>query len=392
MYSLLLVLLEAKGLSRLAPIAAYAIYLTIGVMACVVVRKIVNKSLTKFFTKITAKTESRFSNWVTVLIKNNFFARLSNLTIPIILSFIAWDIAMHPVFWSRVISTLLVVIIVFLIDSFIRSVGDIYSRYDVSKTFPLRGILQVLEIVVFVVGAIILVSVFVDRNPAALLGGIGAMTAIITIVFKDAILGFIAGIQLTANDMVRVGETIEFPQRKIIGTVLDISLITVKVEDFDKTIVAIPTYTFISEPFVNRRGMIAANARRIMRSFHIDANTVQKCDDEMIAKFKNIPLIADYVKPGMTNTGIFREYLNAYLRSREDLNQDLTIMVRQLQAADIGIPFEIYAFANATQLVPFENIQSDIFDHVYSVLPAFGLKLYQRLSGNICAENPDILA
>jgi len=286
---------------------------------------------------------------------------------------------------------LIVVIVMFLLDSLIRSIGDIYSMYEVSKTVPIRGALQILEIAVFIVGAIVLISIFVDRSPIALLSGLGAMTAIVTIVFKDAILGFVAGIQLSANDLVRVGEVIEIPPRGIGGTVLDISLVTVKVESFDKTIVAIPAYTFISEPFVNRRGMIDSGARRIMRSFNIDANTVRVCSADMIAKFQSMPLISDYIQAGMTdagtchtnmtNIGVFREYVTAYLRNRADIRQDLTLMVRQLRAADVGIPFEVFAFATTVDLVPFEEIQSDIFDHIYAVIPEFGLRLYQRASG-----------
>jgi len=369
------------GLADAAPIVAYVASLAIGLVICVFSRKVVYRLLMRFVTKTTAKDGRRLSNWANVLTKNKFFSHLSNLTFPVIASIIAADIGLHSVFWGRAIAVMLVVISVLLTDSFIRSIGDIYNSYEVSKSVPLRGMLQVLEIAVFVVGAIILVSIFVDRNPSALLGGIGAMTAIITIVFKDAILGFTAGIQLSANDMVRVGDMIDFPKRDIIGTVTDISLITVKIEALDKTIIAIPAYTFISEPFVNRRNMIKAGARLIRRSFHIDANTVCECSHEMITPLKNMPLISENIQIGMPNIGIFREYIIAYLKNHPDINQEQMLLVRQLHAADIGIPLEVYAFANATQLVPFENIQSSIFDHIYTVMPKFGLKLYQSPTG-----------
>jgi len=364
MYLRLLQFLEAKWLGELAPVITYIIFMGMGLVVCIVARTLLRQLLLKFFTKFSAKKHSP-SGWVAVLIKNKFFTQLSNLVIPVTVSLFAADIGLHPAFWGRTVMVLLVVIAVFLMDSFIRSIGDIYSAYEVSKAVPLRGMLQVLEIIVFVVGAIVLVSVFVDRNPTALLGGIGAMTAIVTIVFKDAILGFIAGIQLAANDMVRVGDLIEFPNRNIIGTVFDISLITVKIEALDKTIVAIPTYTFISEPFVNRRGMMDAGVRRIKRSFHVDVNTVHACDDET------------------TNLEDFRQYIVEYLRNHSNISQDLTILVRQLQAADIGIPLEIYAFVTTAELIPYENIQSGIFDHIYAVMPRFGLKLYQKPSGRV---------
>jgi len=361
-------------LENLAPVAAYAISIAIALVIAVIVRQILRMLLVKFFTR-------KKGSWASVMVKNKFFTWLANLSVPIFISFATTDIGRHNLFWSRAVAVLLVIIVMFLMDSLIRSIGDIYKSYEVSKTVPLRGVLQVLEIAVFIVGAIILISIFVDRSPTAILGGLGAMTAIVTIVFKDAILGFVAGIQLTANDLVRVGDVIEMPGRNIGGTVQDISLVTVKVEGFDKTIIAIPAYAFISEPFVNRRGIVDSGARRIMRSFHIDANTVCVCDYPMIQELKAIPLISGYAQTGMTNIGIFREYLTAYLGTREDIRQDLTLMVRQLTAAEVGIPFEVFAFTTAVDLVLYENIQSDVFDHIYAIIPAFGLRLYQRPSG-----------
>lgn len=368
MYSLIIGLLDTTG--EIAPTIAYAVCIAIAIVAFVILHKIIRRVLEKFYSKVTP-------NRGLSLIRNKFFIRLSYLLLPMLLSVITADIGRHIIFWNRTIATLLTIIVVFVIDSLIRSIGDIYSSYEVSKTVPLRGVFQVLEIVVFVLGGIVLISVFVDRNPTALLSGMGAMTAIMVIVFKDGILGFIAGIQLTANDMIRVGDTVEMPQRQVLGTVTDLSLITVKVEAHDKTIISIPAYTFISEPFVNRRGMVVAGARRIMRSFHIDVNTIRVCDDEMALQIKNMPF-TEHVEAGMTNIGVFREYITEYLRAREDISKEQTLLVRQLTPADTGIPLEVYAFATAIDLVEYENIQSDIFDHIYSVLPRFGLRLYQR--------------
>jgi len=368
MYSLILTLLETTTPGEIAPTLAYTACIAIAIVAFVILHKIIRRVLERFYTKFTPDRAQ-------ALVKNKFFARLANLMLPILLSIVTTDIGRHQIFWSRAIATLLIVIVVFLIDALIRSIGDIYNSYEVAKTVPLRGIFQVLEIVVFVLGGIVLVSIFVDRNPAALLGGMGAMTAIIVIVFKDAILGFIAGIQLTANDMIRVGDTIEMPQRQVLGTVTDLSLITVKIEAHDKTIVSVPAYTLISEPFINRRGMIEVGARRIMRSFLIDANTVRVCDDELLAQIKK----THSCEPNCaTNIGLLREYITAYLKTRQDIAQDLTLMVRQLQPTDTGIPLEVYAFATATDLVEYEAIQADIFDHIYAIVPQFGLRLYQR--------------
>ena len=374
MYSVITAWLQTNGFNNFASPVAYAACIFIGLAAALAARKVLRTVLVKFFARGRGERAA-------VLTKNKFFAWFTNLSVPIALSIVVADIGMHQVFWHRAVAVLLVIIVMFLMDALIRSIGDIYSLYEVSKTVPIRGPLQILEIMVFIVGAIVLISIFVDRSPLALLSGLGAMTAIVTIVFKDAILGFVAGIQLTANDLVRVGDMIEMPQRDIGGTVQDISLVTVKVEGFDKTIVAIPAYAFVSEPFVNRRGIADAGARRIMRSFNIDAGTVSVCDGDMAERLRAMPLVGDYAQAGMTNISVFRKYLTAYLRSRRDIRQDLTLLVRQLTAADVGIPLEVFAFAAAVDLVPFEAIQSDIFDHIYAVLPAFGLRLYQRPSG-----------
>ena len=387
MYSLILDLLQAQGFNGLAAIGAYGVSVFLGLIICFIARGIIRQLLAGFFKTISEKTENIASSWAAALLKNGFIAWTTNLIIPISLLLIASDIGQHTVFWNRLVETMLIGITVLLVNSVIQSIGDIYYQHEVSKVVPLRSGLQLLEIVVFVVGFIIIISVFVDKNPSALLGSLGAMTAIITIVFKDTILGFVAGIQLAANDMVQVGDTIEMPQRTVAGTVMDISLTTVKVQDFDKTIVSIPAYALITEPFVNRRGILAAGTRRIMRSFQIDSSSVRICDDDMTARFMDIPLISDYMHTKvndkdfcMTNIGAFREYITAYLKSREDIDAESTLLVRQLQAEDRGIPLEIYAFAAVTDMVSYENIQSDIFDHIYANIKRFDLKLYQNPS------------
>ena len=327
---------------------AYGITIAAALVGAIIAHGILRAVLVKIFKRHNG-------NWTRVLVQNRVFTWVSNLAIPAFLAIAAGDIAQHSSFWGRFIAVLIVVIAIFLLDSLIRSVGDIYSQYEMAKTLPIKGILQILEIAVFIVGGILLVSIFVDRSPIALLSGLGAMTAIVTIVFKDAILGFVAGIQLTANNMVQVGDVVELPQREIGGTVIDISLVTVKLEGFDKTIISVPAYAFISEAFINRRGMVEAKARRIMRAISIDATTVTA-----------------------TNLPDFRAYLTQYLQSRTDLRQDMTLLVRQLAAEGAGIPIEVFAFTTATDLIPHENTQTEIFEHIYATLPQFDLKLYQR--------------
>lgn len=402
MYPFVAGILQKIGLAGFVHIIAYIICITAGIIFCAVMRFLIRYPTVKILLKITANKEN---SWIRILIENKFFRRASNLTIPVVLHLFIFDMADYRIFWDKIIEVLLTVIVMSMIASFIRSIGEIYSLYEVSKTVPIRGFLQVTQITLFIVGGIILIAAVVDKSPAVLLGGIGAMTAITSIVFKDAILGFVAGIQLTANDMIRIGDIIEIPSRSAMGIIIDISLTTVKVEDFDKTIIAIPAYTLVSETFVNRRGMLNAGVRRIKRAFNIDATGVLICDGAMIEKFKKIALIKDYIcnkledieqsnsrlecdmsentnGRRMTNIGVFRAYITAYLKNNRHIRQDLPLFVRQLEPSEKGIPFEIYAFANTTELIEYEGIQSDIFDHLYAVITEFGLKLYQNPSSN----------
>lgn len=373
MYIQLTSWLQRTQLQNIAAIIAYIASIIIALVVAVLIHKITRAVLVKFFTR-------RKSQWAGILVANRFFGWVAAFVLPVSLSLVVADIAMHEVFWQRSVAVLVVVISMFLADALIRSASDIYKSYDVSKAVPLGGVLQVLEIVVFVVGGIVLVSIFVERSPTAILGGLGAMTAIVTIVFKDAILGFVAGIQLAANDMVRVGDIIEMPQREIGGTVLDISLMTVKIEGFDKTIIAVPAYAFVSEPFINRRGITNAGARRILRSFSLDAKMVRILAGEECEQIaKNVAPVQLELTAGISNLQLFRQYLTAYLHSRQDIRQDLTVLVRQQDiTGGTGIPLEIFAFSTEVDLIPYENVQSQIFEHVCEILQIFDLALYQR--------------
>ena len=402
MYSYLIDFLQKNGVNDYVNTIAFIICIAAGFITCIAARFLIRQITVSFFKKII---EHKDIPWIKILLKNNFFHKASNLVIPIVIAMFTSDMTGHYILWDTAVELSLIIIILYVLNSFIKSVNDIYCLHEVSKTIPLRGPLQVIEIFIFITAGIIIISIILKMNPAALLGSLGAMTAITTIVFKDAILGFVAGIQLSAIDMVRIGDIIEMPQRSISGTVTEISLTTVKVEDFDKTIISVPAYTLVSEAFVNRRGILNAGARRIKRSFKIDAADVCICDDAMIQKFKKILLIEDYINNKledierynnqlacdmsekvngrrMTNIGVLRAYITAYLRNHKGIRQDLTLMVRQLESDEKGLPFEIYAFTNTTNWIEYEGIQSDIFDHIYAIIPEFGLKLYQIRLGS----------
>ncbi|MBK6346308.1 MAG: mechanosensitive ion channel [Bacteroidales bacterium] len=290
------------------------------------------------------------------------------------------------------------------INAFLNALYDIYQGYEVSKSKPIKGYLQVIKIIFIVVGVIIVISMLMGKSPVYLLGGLGAFSAVLLLVFRDPILGLVAGIQISANDMVRPGDWIVLGKSGADGVVTDISLTTVKVQNWDKTITTVPTYSLVSESFVNWRGMEESGGRRIKRSISIDMNSVKFCTPEMIGKFRKISLVREYVERKedeleaynrqqaidnsimvngrrQTNLGIFRAYLSAYLRNNPDIRNDMTFLVRQLQPAESGIPMEIYVFSREQEWAAYENIQSDIFDHILAAIPEFELMVFQNPSG-----------
>jgi len=396
MYPFIFNLLSNLGTGSFTRIITYTAMATISLFGCLLLRSIVRIIADK--TLKLNKNESPRIQELSKLIK-----RVSNLAIPIVLFLLAYELDENYTFLRIIAEISLVVVIMFIIFACVRSIVVIYSACEASRNIPIHGISQVITVMVSVIGGIVIISILMGINPAMLLGSIGAMTAIITLVFKDAILGFIAGIQLTTNNMVRVGDWIEVPNHHANGLVIDINMTTVKVENFDKTLTSIPAYTLISESFINWQGMIETSARRIKRPIYIDAATICICDDEMINKFKSIAILKDYIEDaqaennhfnkngdttqktngqGITNITVFRAYIAAYLRNHPKIRHDLRQVVRQLDPGATGIPLEIIAFANATDAVSFEAIQADIFDHLYGVIRAFDLRLYQQPSGN----------
>jgi len=401
MYQFIYGILIKTGLDNYVDAAAHAVCIAAGIIICIFLKLLISGIMTKIFYRIN---ERKKILWIEASLESRLFKRTANIIIPVIIYIFAFDMPERYIFWDKAIEISLIIISLLLLNSIIKIISRVYGSCEVSKNFPIRGILQVIEIAVFIIGGIIAVSSVIDKNPAMLLGSIGAVTAVTSIVFKDAILGFAAGIQLTANGMIRIGDRIELPKRSANGIIVDLSMMTVKIENFDKTATSIPAYTLISEEFINWRGIMDTGARLIKRPLFIDATGVRICDDEMIQKFRKIYLIKDYINNKladieqsnnrldcdmsektngrrMTNIGVFRAYITAYLMQHSGIRQDLSLVVRQLEAAGgKGIPLEIYAFANATVLAEYENIQSDIFDHLYAVISEFGLTLYQSPS------------
>ena len=290
------------------------------------------------------------------------------------------------------------------INASLNLIHEIYNKKDSFKNKPLKGFIQILQVTVFFIGVILIISILINKSPVSLLAGLGASAAILMLVFKDTILGFVAGIQLSANDMLRAGDWITMSKYGADGTVIEVTLNAVKVRNFDNTITTIPPYALVSDAFQNWRGMSESPGRRIKRSINIDMNSVRFCTPEMLAKYRKIQLLANYVEQTeqvikeyneehhidnsilvngrrQTNLGVFRAYLNCYLKSHPGVNHNMTCMVRQLQPTDHGIPLELYFFSATTSWIPYEDLQSDVFDHLLAIISEFDLHVFQSPSG-----------
>lgn len=347
-------------------------------------------------------------HWVNDLRQNKVFHRLAQTTPSLIiqsgLHLVPGLSKTSTVFLGNVALSFTILFMLLAISALLSALLDVYARTEHARTRSIKGYVQLTKMVLYVFGAIIIVATLIDRSPLLLLSGLGAMSAVILLVYKDTLLSFVASVQLTSNDMLRVGDWIEMPQVGADGDVVDITLHTVKVQNFDKTIVSIPTWRLMSESFKNWRGMQQSGGRRIKRSLFIDASGVRFLHDDEEQRLSQVRLLTDYMgrkqaelkawneaqgnvaamaanRRRMTNLGTFRAYALAYLKSHPEIQPNMTCMVRQLQTTAQGIPLEIYCFTGTTVWADYERIQGDIFDYLLAVMPEFGLGLYQQPSG-----------
>lgn len=279
----------------------------------------------------------------------------------------------------------LVITTLMLVNSFLNSLYEISNEHETLRNRPLKGIYQMINLVAIGIGIILIISILIDQNAATILAGLGASAAVLMLIFKDSILGLVAGVQLSANDMLRPGDWITMPKYGADGDVLEVSLTTVKVRNFDKTITTIPPYALVSDSFQNWRGMRETGGRRIKRSIFIDMTTVHFCSEKEKIMFASRGWIDEaQAKPEtqVVNLYVFRNYLQNYLREHPRTHKELMIMVRQMQPTSEGLPLEIYCFSNTTVWPDYEQIQGEIFDHILAVIPEFGLRIFQRPSGN----------
>ncbi|NVZ63752.1 mechanosensitive ion channel family protein [Pseudomonas gingeri] len=348
-------------------------------------------------------------HWLNDLHHNKVFHRLAQMTPSLVIQFGLYLVPELSktalLFLGNAALAVTLLFLVLALSALLNALLDIYARTEHARTRSIKGYVQLAKMGLFVLGAIVIVATLIDRSPLLLLSGLGAMSAVILLVYKDTLLSFVASVQLTSNDMLRVGDWIEMPQVGADGDVVDITLHTVKVQNFDKTIVSIPTWRLMSESFRNWRGMQQSGGRRIKRSLFIDASGVRFLHDEEEQRLSQVRLLTDYIgrkqaelkswneaqgnvaamsanRRRMTNLGTFRAYALAYLKSHPEIQANMTCMVRQMQTTAQGVPLEIYCFTRTTAWADYERIQGDIFDYLLAVLPEFGLSLYQQPSGS----------
>lgn len=401
MYDFLCTFLKDRGfIEQTAALVSYVFILVLTGLSCYLIHIMSEAIIKTVVNKVVIKRKNR---WLDILLRQHVIHHAANMLIPCTILFYQYALPVEHVavrdLIIKVVGIIAVTVSAFLISALINAVDEIYQYREISKTKPLHGFFQVIKILAFIICFLIGVSILAGQNPITLIGGIGAMTAVITFIFKDAILGFAAGQQLISNDLIRIGDWVEIPKHNANGNVVEISMTTVKVENFDLTFTSIPTYSLITDSFINWRGMVESGVRRIKRAIHIDLRDVRFCDKEMLDGFERITILKDYIinkraeidqyneEHGVdvscvvngrhiTNIGAFRAYIQRYIGQHPGLSRDMTVIVRQLDSDRHGIPLEIIAYANTIESTKYEEIQADIFDHLYAVSNEFGLRVY----------------
>ena len=333
--------------------------------------------LIPFIHRLTAKTKAK---WDEALFNRRLLIAFSRLLPPIIwYLFLPMAFATTPtllLILQKACLIYLVVTTLRLISTFLSTLYELSSNHEKLRHRPLKGIYQMVQLIAILVGVIIMISILIDKDATTILAGLGASAAVMMLIFKDSILGLVAGIQLSANDMLRPGDWITMSKNGADGYVIEVSLTTVKVQNFDKTITTLPPYALVSDSYQNWRGMWENGGRRIKRSLFIDMNTIRFCPSAA-----EPASVADQAAEAPVNLRLYRQYVLDYLERHPHVKQDMMKMVRQLPSTPQGLPLEVYCFADTTEWVEYERIQDEIFDHLIAVLPRFGLRIYQQPAG-----------
>jgi len=403
-------LLEQAGLNAyhshiIALIVISILVLLLAYLADYLTKHILVVSITRMVRKSKAK-------WDDALVNRRVMHRISHLA-PAIIIYLALRIGLEEFpdlrsFLLTGVQIYIIFIVLLTLDAMLSAVHDIYQTYPMSRERPIKGYIQVAKILIHSIGGILILSMVVGKSPTAILASMGALAAVLILVFRDTILGFVSSIQLSANQMVKPGDWISMPERNADGIVLEITVNTVKIRNWDKTISTIPTHALINESFQNWKGMEESKGRRIARAINIDIKSIQFCTEDMLERFKKFKLIRDYInqkqeeidafnkaegitdedtvsRRRLTNVGVFRKYVETYLEKHPKIHSSqlpYIIMVRHLQPTDRGLPIQIYGFSKEQQWKRYEQVQADIFDHILAVVPEFELRIFQNPSGD----------
>lgn len=381
---------------------AFALVLVLAFAADFICRKVLLRAIARLVQKTKA-------TWDDILFDRRVMVYLSHMVAPVVI-YLLLPVAFAQTdsvtlnFIRRLCFIYIIFSFLFFINAFLKAAYTVYSAKESMRDRPLKGLLQTLQVSLWLIGIIVIVAELLGKSPYSLLAGLGASAAVLMLVFKDSIMGFVSGVQLSANDMLKVGDWITMPKYGADGTVIEVTLNTVKVRNWDNTITTIPPYLLVSDSFQNWRGMRESGGRRVKRSINIDMTSVRFCTPEMLEKYRKIQLLKEYIdrteavveaynaENGIdnevlvngrrqTNLGVFRAYLTAYLKSLPVVNKELNCMVRHLQPTDHGLPIELYFFSTIKDWIPYEGVQADVFDHVLAIIPEFGLRVFQSPSG-----------
>ena len=369
----------------------------ISLLAFYITEKIILTLLTRMFRKTSTDLDD-------ILVNRNVFNRLAYLVPALIFYNFAYAAPQFTTMIQRSSLTLMAIAGLMVINAFLSSLSDMYEKTKYSERMHIKSYIQITKLIVNILGTVIIVGIIINKDTTLLLSGLGAMTAVLLLIFKDTILSLVASIQISSNDLFKVGDWIEAPQFGADGDVVDIALHAVKIQNWDKTISIIPTHKLIDSAFRNWRGMSESGGRRIKRSLFIDMNSIHLCTEEMLDKFMRFEILTEYINGKikevtdhnesnkinteelingrrLTNVGTFRAYIEAYLQNNSKIHPEMTFLIRQLEPTARGLPIQIYVFTNDTDWVRYEGIQADIFDHLLAIIPEFGLKVFQSPTG-----------
>ena len=385
-------------------ITDYTALLFVFIIAIIVF--LITKKILLHFVRIIVKRSK--TNWDDILAEKKVFNRLAYLAPAFVINILAPVIL--PAYPQTtgliqlILNIYIVIIALSFFQSFFKAINHIYQSYEIAKSKPIKGYIQIILTILYFIGGITIISLLAGKSPMALFVGLGTISAVLMLVFKDSILGLVGGIQLSANEMVKIDDWISMPKYGADGNVIDITLTTVKVQNWDKTITTIPTYALVTDYFKNWRGMEESGGRRVKRSINIDMQSVKFCTPEMLERYKKFHSVSEYVDKRekeiseynaknnidnsilvngrrQTNIGIFREYLKSYLSNNPRVNMNMTFLVRHLQPTEYGIPIEVYFFSKKQEWAEYEDLQADVFDHILAVVPHFDLRIFQNPSG-----------